>query len=282
MDTTNTVAKTAVHLAQELHASAIMVLGNIQFEGISTNIPIYFASRRPKSIINHLVSTYTEKEDRAKKIADKITQEAAGKTEQVENAAAIEYMIGQLKEGVIVGIVETKESSAIVVHDIRESQFIRTIRECEERILPSVIRAVLMIAFDIAATGREGKQIGTAFIIGDVDEVMKRSHQMVLNPYAGHKDEDRDILNKQNWESTKEFTQLDGVFVVSEEGMINATGRYLDVDAKDITIQKGLGGRHVSAAAITRDTVAIAVTVSESGGVVRIYKDGKEILALSP
>jgi len=282
MDTTNIVAKTAVHLAQELHASAIMVLGDIQFEGISTNIPIYFASRRPKSIINHLVSTYAEKEDRAKKTADKITQEAAGKTEQVENAAAIEYMLGQLKEGVIVGIVETKESSAIVVHDIRESQFIRTIRECEERILPSVMRAVLMIAFDIAATGREGKQIGTAFIIGDVDEVMKRSHQMVLNPYAGHKDEDRNILNRQNWESTKEFTQLDGVFVVSEEGMINAAGRYLDVNAKDITIQKGLGGRHVSAAAITRDTVAIAVTVSESGGVVRIYKDGKEILVLSP
>ncbi|RQD82049.1 diadenylate cyclase, partial [Methanosalsum natronophilum] len=42
----------------------------------------------------------------------------------------------------------------------------------------------------------------------------------------------------------------------------------------DVSIDKGLGGRHVSAATITRDTVALAVTISESGGVVRVYMDG--------
>lgn len=282
MDTTNIVAKTAIRLAKELHASAIIVSGNIQLEGIFTEIPLYFASKRSRSIIDHLISTGGEKEDQAKKIADQIIQEAAGKVEHLENAAAIEHMLGELKEGIVIGIVETRNSSAIVVHDLAESQLIKTIKECEERVLPEVMRAVLMIAFDIAVSGREGKQIGTAFIIGDSDEVMKRSHQMVLNPYAGHKVEDRDMSNKQNWESIKEFTQLDGVFVVSEDGIINAAGRYLDVDAKDVAVQKGLGGRHVSAAAITRDTVAIAVIVSESGGVVRIYKDGKESLRIEP
>ena len=67
---------------------------------------------------------------------------------------------------------------------------------------------------------------------------------------------------------------------MSEDGIIRSAGRYLDVDAKDITIDKGLGGRHVSAAAITRDTVAIAITVSESGGVVRIFMDGKESMCI--
>ncbi|MDI3487257.1 MAG: diadenylate cyclase [Methanolobus sp.] len=76
----------------------------------------------------------------------------------------------------------------------------------------------------------------------------------------------------------KEFAQLDGVFVISEEGMVEAAGRYLDVDAREIDVEKGLGGRHVSAAAITRDTVAIAVTVSQSGGVIHIYMDGKELM----
>ena len=138
----------------------------------------------------------------------------------------------------------------------------------------------MKISFDIALTGREGKKIGAAFILGDSEEVMKRSHQIILNPYAGHDETHRNILDKKNWESIKEFAQLDGVFVIDETGIIHAAGRYLDVDGKNVDIEKGLGGRHVSAAAISRDTVAIAVTVSESGGVIRIYKDAKEAICM--
>ncbi len=68
--------------------------------------------------------------------------------------------------------------------------------------------------------------------------------------------------------------------MVDENGIIHAAGRYLDVDGKNVDIEKGLGGRHVSAAAISRDTVAIAVTVSESGGVLRVYKDAKETICM--
>ena len=109
---------------------------------------------------------------------------------------------------------------------------------------------------------------------------MHRSHPLIINPYLGQTPEDSNILEEHNWESVKELAQLDGVFVVSEEGKIHAAGRYLDVDARNINIDKGLGGRHVSAAAITRDTVAVAFIVSESGGVVRIYKDGKELICI--
>ena len=42
----------------------------------------------------------------------------------------------------------------------------------------------------------------------------------------------RNVLDKRNWESIKEFAQLDGVFVVDENGIIHAAGRYLDVDGK--------------------------------------------------
>ena len=280
MDTTNIVARSAIRLAEEVKASAIVVSGDIQFDVVTTTIPIYFASVKPKSIIEHLVSSGIDDERQAKEITDKITREAASNIEHIENTAAIEQMLGQLKSGIVVGIIGTKDSNAIVVHDIGDNPLIKTMQECEERVSPEVMRAVLTIAFDVAATGREGKQVGTAFIVADEDEVMKRSHQMILNPYAGHEDEDRIVLNKQNWESIKEFAQLDGVFIVSEDGIIKAAGRYLDVDAKDITIDKGLGGRHVSAAAITRDTVSIAVTVSESGGVVRIFIDGKESMCI--
>ena len=75
---------------------------------------------------------------------------------------------------------------------------------------------------------------------------------------------------------------MDGVFVVDDNGEILSAGRYLDVNAMGIKIKKGLGGRHIAAAAITRDTNAIAITVSQSGGTVRIYKDGLQIAEIEP
>ncbi|WP_135605900.1 diadenylate cyclase [Methanococcoides sp. NM1] len=283
MDTINTptvLARHAVQIAKELGAPAIIVSGDIDLESVETDIPIYYVTRRQKSIIDNLISDTSDEGEKLKKIIEPINRETSGNVRYIEEAAAIEHIIGELRKGTIVGVIQTKESSAIVIHEISQSPLIRTLQECEERIEPEVMRAALTIAFDIAASGREGHKIGTAFILGDTKEVMQRSHQMILNPYAGHKDEHRNILDRMNWESVKEFALLDGIFVISETGIVNAAGRYLDVDAKDINIEKGLGGRHVSAAAITRDTFAIAVTISESGGTVRVYMDGKELLCL--
>jgi Uncharacterized conserved protein len=133
----------------------------------------------------------------------------------------------------------------------------------------------LRLALELGREGREGKKVGTAFIIGDTNEVLKRSHQLILNPYKGHAEDTRDVKNRSHWETVKEFAQIDGVFVVDEKGVIISAGRYLDVNTKSIELE-GLGGRHMSALAVTRETQAIAVTVSESGGTVRLFKDGIE------
>ena len=278
MDSAQVVVNTAVRLAEELKSTAIIISGEADFEKPKTSIPVYFASSKQKNIIDHLVASSKTKEEKTKEILDKIGQQAAGKIEHIESASAIEFILEEISEGNIIGIIESKDSYAIVVHNLEDNDIVKKMKVCEERVIPDVLRAILKIAFDISNTGREGKQIGTAFILGDVEEVMMRSHQMILNPYAGQEDSDRDLTDRKNWESVKEFAQLDGVFVISEEGMVEAAGRYLDVDAREIDVEKGLGGRHVSAAAITRDTVAIAVTVSQSGGVIHIYMDGKELM----
>ncbi|ETA68569.1 hypothetical protein MettiDRAFT_2042 [Methanolobus tindarius DSM 2278] len=278
MDSAQVVVNTAVRLAEELKSTAIIISGEADFEKPKTSIPVYFASSKQKNIIDHLVASSKTKEEKTKEILDKIGQQAAGKIEHIESTSAIEFILEEISEGNIIGIIESKDSYAIVVHNLEDNDIVKKMKVCEERVIPDVLRAILKIAFDISNTGREGKQIGTAFILGDVEEVMMRSHQMILNPYAGQEDSDRDLTDRKNWESVKEFAQLDGVFVISEEGMVEAAGRYLDVDAREIDVEKGLGGRHVSAAAITRDTVAIAVTVSQSGGVIHIYMDGKELM----
>ncbi|MBN1166524.1 MAG: diadenylate cyclase [Methanospirillaceae archaeon] len=143
---------------------------------------------------------------------------------------------------------------------------------------PDVIRAVIAIACQIAAEGREGKPVGTAFIVGDSKAVLKRSRQLILNPVLGHPREDLSIANPQMNEYFKELAQLDGAFVISDDGIVEAAGRYISIDTSGVDLPGGLGTRHVSTAAITAVTNALGVVVSESGGGIRIYVDGRDVL----
>jgi DNA integrity scanning protein DisA with diadenylate cyclase activity len=137
------------------------------------------------------------------------------------------------------------------------------------------------LAIEIAREGREGKSIGTAFILGDSDAVLTRSRQLILNPLAGHSETERKISNPDMRENIKELALLDGAFVIREDGTVEAAGRYISIDTSKVKLSKGFGTRHVSVAAITQETKAIGIVVSESGGVVRVMAKGKIILETS-
>ncbi|MDI6897862.1 DNA integrity scanning protein DisA nucleotide-binding domain protein [Methanocella conradii] len=202
--------------------------------------------------------------------------------ELMSEAVEAAYIKGRISNGVVLGIVSVGDINSIVVMDITDIPLIKKITELASTVDYTVLKAVLNLAIDIGREGREGKKIGTAFIIDDTEKVMGMSHQIVLNPYEGHKKKDRDIKDENNWETVKEFAQLDGMFIVDEEGYIVAAGRYLDVSARGVELQPGLGGRHLAAAAISKSTKAIAITVSETSGVVSVYKDGKEAFTIDP
>jgi len=63
---------------------------------------------------------------------------------------------------------------------------------------------------------------------------------------------------------------------------VEAACRYVDSSAADVTLSKGLGARHWAAAAISRATQAVAVTVSQSNGTVRIFQNGEVMLRVEP
>jgi diadenylate cyclase len=193
----------------------------------------------------------------------------------VQDIATAAYVHDMLSDGFVLGVICLTQLSSIVVCDIKQLTTVKTIDEAGERVDPAALKAALRLALELGREGREGKKVGTAFIIGDTNEVLKRSHQLILNPYKGHAEDMRDIKDRSHWETVKEFAQIDGVFVVDERGVIASAGRYLDVNTKAIELE-GLGGRHMSALAVTRETHAIAITVSESGGTVRLFKDGIE------
>ena len=74
-------------------------------------------------------------------------------------------------------------------------------------------------------------------------------------------------------ETIKELAQLDGGFIVDDDGAFVAAARYVDIDL-DATFLAGLGTRHAAGLSISRATTATAVVVSQSA-VVRVFSRGK-------
>ena len=147
---------------------------------------------------------------------------------------------------------------------------------------PGVFDAVLRTALEIAREGREGKPVGTAFLVGDVDGVLAYSTQFILNPFKGHTAEERRITNEELAENIKEFALLDGAFVIGGDGVVEAAGRYITVDTSAIRIPAGLGSRHASVAGITLVTGTIGIVVSQSGGLIKIFRHGEIVRTVSP
>ncbi len=146
----------------------------------------------------------------------------------------------------------------------------------------TTVLAVVDVALDIGALGREGKPVGTIFIIGDTENVITRSHQAVFNPFKGYPKRERLITRAEVVESIKELAKLDGAFIISEIGMLMAAGRHLDARSILTRQLRGMGSRHRAAAGITRSTSAVAIVVSESTGRVTIFEKGRIISSLEP
>ncbi|RLI74073.1 diadenylate cyclase [Archaeoglobales archaeon] len=275
----NHLMEQALSLAKKINSNIIVVISRKEPEVSDDNVQIFFAPRSYATMLESLIFSIEEKIGE-EFIGKSLIERATAFIQTKDYISTFLYFKGIELVGSAIGVVDLDSLRGIVLVELEKSRIQRALSECAERVHPKVLRAVLNVAMSIAQKGREGRKIGTAFVIGDVEEVLKRSRQLILNPYECHPPIERDITNPATWESVREFAQLDGVFVIDETGIIAAAGRYLDVSGKDLKIKKGFGGRHLACAAITRETEAIAVVVSESGGDVRVYKDGEEIIAI--
>ena len=154
---------------------------------------------------------------------------------------------------------------------------------CSERreVNTSVLKQVVSLAVEIAREGREGRKIGTLFVVGDSGEVVRRSKPMILDPLQGHRDEDKYIDDPNVRETIKELAQLDGAFVVSNAGVVLSAARYIDAASDSLNLPLGLGSRHMAGASISQQTGAVAVVVSESS-MVRMFDDGELVSEIVP
>jgi DNA integrity scanning protein DisA with diadenylate cyclase activity len=158
----------------------------------------------------------------------------------------------------------------------------RDLRRLETQVPLETLRLVVDLAAEIGREGREGKPVGTLFVVGDTRKVLKLSRPINFNPFRGYNKTERDLRDRRVREQIKDLAQLDGAILISRDGYAEAACMYLDVPAEGITISKGLGSRHLAAAAISRKTQAIAVCVSQSSGTVRLFQRGEVMLHIEP
>ena len=141
---------------------------------------------------------------------------------------------------------------------------------------PAVFERLLTLSTELSLEGREGRPVGTLFIVGDSEKVLSQSRQLVINPFHGYPEAERNILDPQLEETIKEFSAIDGAFIVRGDGVVLSAGRYLAPQAKlDEPLPQGLGTRHEAAAAITATSDAIALCISQSTGTISIFRRGR-------
>jgi diadenylate cyclase len=158
----------------------------------------------------------------------------------------------------------------------------RDLQRLETQVPLETLRIVVDLACEIGREGREGKAVGTLFVVGNHRKVMQLSQEQVHDPFRGYAKSERMIRSPRVRESMKELAQIDGAFIISADGVVQAAGRHLRASADDLILSKGLGSRHWAAAEISKATDAIAMAVSESTGTVRIFQGGKVVLRIEP
>jgi len=148
--------------------------------------------------------------------------------------------------------------------------------DLENRVLVRIIE----IAGELAVEGREGKPSGAIFVMGDYDQVRLHCQQMIINPFKGYPEEERNVLDPSLKETIKELSKIDGAFIIRGDGVLVSVGTYIRTRIPPTGLPPGLGSRHAAAAAITMVSQAVSVALSESTRKISIFKNGERIMEL--
>jgi DNA integrity scanning protein DisA with diadenylate cyclase activity len=157
------------------------------------------------------------------------------------------------------------------------------LRTLDTHVPLETLRAVVELATEIGQEGREGKPVGTMFVVGDTDKVMTMSQSLNFNPFRGYSRKERDIRDKKVREQIKDIAQMEGAIIIRRDGVAEAACMLIDAPADTVTsVSKGWGTRHWAAAAISKKTKAVAIVVSQSTGKVVIFQNGMVVLQIAP
>ncbi|MEC8404715.1 MAG: diadenylate cyclase [Verrucomicrobiota bacterium] len=176
------------------------------------------------------------------------------------------------------GLPQSNQFDSITVVDVEREFHTMLFRKSEmlpSAVEPEVIERVLAIATELAVEGREGRPIGCLFVLGDAELISKYTKPLILNPFHGYKDEDRNILNPFMDETVKELSYIDGAFIIRGDGALVSAGSLIHAPDYNLDLPSGLGSRHAAAAAITQAVDCLCIVVSGSSSQVTLFRQGE-------
>ncbi len=267
----------AERVAKGAGCSSIMIFGDTFVGGIQTGVL--------QSKINTILVTRNpiEPNENSKEFSVTIQVRSFSSQRMAQLRSAI---LVALTRGVITfndriccvgGMAGSNQFDTLTVVDIeREFQTLLTGQQdlLPENVKPEVLERVIAVATELAVEGREGKPVGCLFVVGDIDRVCKFAKPLVLNPFYGYKEEDRNILNPFMDETLKEFSSIDGAFLIDGDGVVESAGSLIQAVDTEHTLPSGLGSRHAAAAAISLQAECISIVVSASSGQVMLFRRG--------
>lgn len=178
------------------------------------------------------------------------------------------------------GLPQSNQFDSITVVDVEREFDTMLVSESDmlpPSVKPEVIERVLAIATELAVEGREGHPVGCLFTLGNSDLISEYTKPLILNPFYGYKDEDRNILNPFMDETVKELSSIDGAFIIRGDGVLVSAGSLIHTPEYNHDLPSGLGSRHAAAASITQAVDCLCIVVSGSTGQVTLFRHGKMI-----
>ena len=160
---------------------------------------------------------------------------------------------------------------------------VRDLKQLGAKVPVETLKLVVDLAVAIGREGREGKAVGTLFVVGDHRKVLELCKPMGFDAMKGYTTSERSLGDAKVREGVKEIAQMDGAFVVSAKGTVVAASQHIaPPPAEGISLSKGLGARHWTAAQVSHATSAVAIAVSSSTGTVRVFHEGDVVLRIEP
>jgi DNA integrity scanning protein DisA with diadenylate cyclase activity len=176
------------------------------------------------------------------------------------------------------GMPQSNQFDSITVVDVEREFNTMLFHKSEmlpSSVRPEVIERVLAIATELAVEGREGHPVGCLFALGNAERIQEYTKPLILNPFYGYKDEERNILNPFMDETVKELSSIDGAFVIRGDGVLISAGTLIHAPDYSHKLPGGLGSRHAAAASITQAVDCLCVVVSGSTGQVTLFRRGE-------
>jgi DNA integrity scanning protein DisA with diadenylate cyclase activity len=277
---THALLKHVVSIAELSDASAVFIYADVLEKKA---LPL---SENPKFKVFYITRTIREEHEQLYKGAHfiRVPNVPLSRMGQVKVAIFLALSKGFIKSGdtvvLLSGLASSGTLDTLIVTQVgREYEIFSPSPESAslpKAVRPEVVERTIDIATQLGAEGREGKPVGALFVIGDTERVSSMTRQLVINPFKGYPRKERNILNDELAETVKEFSTLDGAFIINGDGIIESCGTYLKTASQEeFELPRGLGARHHSAAGITSLAECIAITVSESTGTVTVFRHGQ-------